>query len=271
MRRRPPQCVLVPVLMLLFAATASNAQAEGSWVDFRQVGRFYVFSEFRIDRLQVVDAFIGSLKEHEADVLSTLDLPRSARPILIELFADRRNYRARVAQLAPDAVRRQAAFIRADSSATSVGRVCVYLHSGVGDDLRHEVTHAILHSSLPFLPLWLDEGLAEYFEVPAKERASGHGHQRSVQRSVRLPLGRISSLERLEEQDKLSSISERDYRDAWAWTHFLLHGPPDCRRLMSEYLKLIEAHEPPGPLSARLRELHPNPRARLTSHFESWK
>jgi hypothetical protein len=32
-------------------------------------------------------------------------------------------------------------------------------------DLRHECTHALLNAALPVVPLWLDEGLAEYFEV----------------------------------------------------------------------------------------------------------
>ena len=33
------------------------------------------------------------------------------------------------------------------------------------EDLRHEATHALLHVAVGDLPLWLDEGLAEYFEV----------------------------------------------------------------------------------------------------------
>ncbi|GIT30210.1 MAG: hypothetical protein Ct9H300mP1_22560 [Planctomycetaceae bacterium] len=37
--------------------------------------------------------------------------------------------------------------------------------TGFPEDLRHEFTHGVLHSSLKRVPLWLDEGLAEYFEV----------------------------------------------------------------------------------------------------------
>ena len=36
----------------------------------------------------------------------------------------------------------------------------------MAEDLRHEVAHGYLHAVVPNLPLWLDEGLAEYFEVP---------------------------------------------------------------------------------------------------------
>ena len=117
----------------------------------------------------------------------------------------------------------------------------------------------------------LDEGLAEYFEVPARERASGNPHQRSVKLSTRLPLGRLSSLERLEKKQRLSAISERDYRDAWAWTHFLVHGTPESPQLLHLYLQAIEEHSPPGPMSVVLRQQYADPAARLTSHFKSWK
>ena len=41
-------------------------------------------------------------------------------------------------------------------------------------DLHHEGTHALLHASLARVPLWLDEGLAKYFEVPPAQRANGN-------------------------------------------------------------------------------------------------
>ena len=36
----------------------------------------------------------------------------------------------------------------------------------VQEDLRHEVVHGYLHAVLRDIPLCLDEGIAEYFEVP---------------------------------------------------------------------------------------------------------
>ena len=37
-------------------------------------------------------------------------------------------------------------------------------------DLRHELTHALLHGVLKDVPLWLDEGLAGFFELPPDAR-----------------------------------------------------------------------------------------------------
>ena len=43
----------------------------------------------------------------------------------------------------------------------------VYTYSSprLEEDLRHEATHALLRGAFGDLPLWLDEGLAEYFET----------------------------------------------------------------------------------------------------------
>ena len=239
--------------------------AQGDWVACRQIGRFHVRSEYRIERFQNVGSFVESLEDHEADIVATLMLTRSQEPILVHLFANRRTYQTSMAKLAPEAVRRQAAFVRGKN----VGRVYVYLHGGIVTDLRHEVTHAILHSTLPFLPLWLDEGLAEYFEVPASKRASGNPHQRGVKLSTRLPFGRLTSLETLEKKRQLSTITERGYRDSWAWTHFLIHGPR--AGLLPRYLGSIEAHTPPEPMSVLMRANYSDPSASLRAHFKSWK
>ena len=62
----------------------------------------------------------------------------------------------------PSVPSRRAFFLETDT------RLAVYAHwsDRVAEDLRHEVAHGYLHSVVPGLPLWLDEGLAEYFEVP---------------------------------------------------------------------------------------------------------
>ena len=49
--------------------------------------------------------------------------------------------------------------------------VYTYFNPQLEVDLRHEATHALLHLAIAELPLWLDEGLAEYFEVPEESAA----------------------------------------------------------------------------------------------------
>ncbi len=66
-------------------------------------------------------------------------------------------------------------------------------------------------------------------------------------------------------------MSINDYRESWAWVHFLLHGPADFERVLPSYLRAIQSGEPPGPLSGLLRRVDANPARRLTSHHKNWK
>ena len=74
-------------------------------------------------------------------------------------------------------------------------------------DLRHECTHALLNAALPVTPLWLDEGLAEYFEVEAGQRAAGHPHQKYVKWNAYL--GQTPSLEDLEQVREVNQMTRR--------------------------------------------------------------
>jgi hypothetical protein len=118
------------------------------------------------------------------------------------------------------------------------------------------------------VPLWLDEGLAEYFEVPAEKREYGNGYTRQVKWSARL--GFVASLDRLEGIGDMKLLGPREYRQAWAWVHFLLHGPADAQAELKAYLNDIERHTPPGHLSKRLAEKLSDADAAFAAHFRSW-
>ena len=118
------------------------------------------------------------------------------------------------------------------------------------------------------VPLWLDEGLAEYFEVAAEQRAAGNPHHEALKWNLRL--GRAPRLSRLESRHDLSEMTAGDYRDAWAWVHFMLHGPPEARDELVRFLADIRASAAPGQLSARLENRLPGVEGRLIEHFRTW-
>ena len=60
-----------------------------------------------------------------------------------------------------------------------------YQSSEMETDLRHETTHAVLHSLLPMVPLWLDEGFAEYFEAKVTDKQLRHPYLQSIARSLK--------------------------------------------------------------------------------------
>lgn len=257
----------IVILCLLSLLTTATGRASDAWVDRQSVGRFQVRSEVPIRQTRTLTEFVRSLPHHESDIAATLSLQPNQKPIVINVFRSRRGYQEFMAQHAPEGRSRRALFIQSETH----GSVYVYLHRDVMTDLRHESTHAILHSTLPFLPLWLDEGLAEYFEVTREQRASGHSHLRRVKLDARLILAWHPDIQRLEAIRDQAGMTNRNYRESWAWVHFLLHGPDETADVLAQYLAGIEAHIPPGPLSTQLREVWPNPERQLTTHLKSWK
>ena len=136
-------------------------------------------------------------------------------------------------------------------------------------DLRHESTHALLHGSLPMVPLWLDEGLAKYFEVPRDQRANGSPYMSTVKENVRL--GQLYKLPVLEQMRDLREMGVTEYRYSWAWVHFLLNGPPEAREELIAYLHDLRDHKDSDRLSARLSRRLPNLDTQIVRHFLQWE
>jgi hypothetical protein len=132
-------------------------------------------------------------------------------------------------------------------------------------DVRHECTHALLHTWLPQVPLWLDEGLAEYFEVARDKRVVQNPHHRAIEAAM--GLGQLPRLEELELLQNFDDMGRPEYRDAWAWVHFMLHGPREAQDELVRYLDELHAGSNPGKLSERLRRRLPDLNRRIAEHF----
>ena len=115
---------------------------------------------------------LDELAAQRGDLTTRLNLPVSDEPIHVYLFETPKRYQAFIAKHHPDFPERRAFFIENDA------RLAVYAQWGerIAEDLRHEVAHGYLHASVPHLPLWLDEGIAEYFEVPRGQRGLNKPH-----------------------------------------------------------------------------------------------
>jgi hypothetical protein len=200
----------------------------------------------------------------QRDLTRTLVVEPARETIELYLFADKTAYRAYLRALMPQAADRRALFVKG----AGPGRVFVYRSPQLAVDVHHECTHALLHASLPMVPLWLDEGLAEYFEVPPGERPFRKDYLDKLKWNIRL--GTLPRLVALEATRELTEMGEADYRHAWAWVHFMLHGPPAARAELLSYLADIRAHTPPGQLSERLERRLPGAERRLVDHLKRW-
>jgi hypothetical protein len=224
-----------------------------------------------LDRLVVSSDF--SLPKHHRllkeltllrrDVCAKLALPHSDEPIYVHLFETPERYREYVGKHFPDLPFRRALFVETDT------RLSVYAHwsDRVAEDLRHEVAHGYLHAVVPGLPLWLDEGLAEYFEVPrgrdglnvphVEELLRDHGDNRWQ-----------PNLARLEYAVSTQDMGQRDYAEAWAWVHWMLETTPSRRRLFQAHLMNIRETGKRASLAQNLAEHEAGDvRAALVQHL----
>ena len=124
----------------------------------------------------------------------------------------------------------------------------------VRTDLRHELTHALLRSVLKEVPLWLDEGLAGYFELPPYQDGVNPQHLDALRRSPFQP-----DLARLEKFTHVAQMEKPEYREAWAWVYLMLRSGPAAKKVLHQYLQALRTDANPGPLLPRLREAVPEP------------
>ena len=236
--------------------------AEGRWPDERTILPFFIHADFSLDgQLGLIQQMAG-LQE---DLSNTLGVQASQEPVHLFLFQSRGTYQNYMQHYFANLPYRRALFIKERGP----GMVFAYRHDEFETDVRHEGTHALLHGALPMVPLWLDEGLAEYFEVPPSQRAYGNDHLAKLKWLARI--GRVPNLERLEEIDSLDGMGQAQYRDAWACVHFMIHGPRAAREELRGYLADVQSHSPPGILSERLRRRIPDLERQLSIHLKTWK
>jgi hypothetical protein len=203
------------------------------------------------------------LSARRVDLSQRLSLPISDEFIHIYLFENAQEFRAFIREHHPDFPDRRAYFVETDT------RLKAYAQWGdhVAEDLRHEVTHGYLHSVVPDIPLWLDEGLAEYFEVPRGHAGLNRSHLELLANRVRQGVWH-PDLARLEALPEDGEMSLGDYAEAWAWVHFLLNTDPAMRDLLSDYLHTLRRRGRAEPLSALLRRTVPEPEQQLITHVE---
>jgi hypothetical protein len=245
-------------LVLALLAAYSPARAENHWPDERQAGQFLCHADFPLAPQQPL---LDELSQLQQDLATKLGAPPQKEAVHFFLFQAKGTYQTYMKQYFPRVPYRRALFIKARGP----GMVFAFQGTDFEIDVRHECTHALLHAWLPQVPLWLDEGLAEYFEVARDKRARQNPHYAVVQAGA--SAGQLPRLEELESLETIDDMGRDEYRDAWAWVHFMLHGPREAQEELTRYLDELHAGSDPGRLSDRLRRRLPDLNRRMAEHF----
>jgi hypothetical protein len=223
------------------------------------VGQLVFHSDFELPRDH---RLIRELILERDDICTTLGIPATDEPIQVYLFRDAERYQEYLVHNFPTVPSRRAFFLETDT------RLTVYAHwsDRVAEDLRHEMAHGYLHAALPNLPLWVDEGLAEYFEVPRGLGGLNQPHVALLSDSVTHDNWQ-PNLRRLESLTDSAQLNQRDYAESWAWVYFMLHSPPERREILTNYLADLRAKGAAEPVSTRLAALNVAPEKFLTKYI----
>jgi hypothetical protein len=207
------------------ASNAGEKEARRIAAQFEQIRAAFrnAFPELRVDAgkpmsvLALADA--DSMKEFLPDFWAAKD---GVRPAGLFLGSFDKNY----------------AVLRLDANGTGENP----FHS-----LYHEYTHAILRVNFRKLPLWLNEGLADYYgNAILEENGIELGRVSRAELGVlqHTPLIPIATLVKVDQGSPLyneNSPASLFYAESWALVHFLLTDPEASKnKLLAKYFKLFE-------------------------------
>lgn len=231
-------------------------------------------SDAPLAKMQNIVEQIATLQH---DLKRYLAIPEANEKIELCIFSSEKSYLDFLEKEFPDApMDRRALYVKKKGP----GIVLVQKTENFEIDLRHEMTHAILHASIPRVPIWLDEGLAKYFEPLPEERAFENPYLSRIRWNTSFTL--VPSLERLEKLRDIGDMDVREYRESWAWVHFMIHYSPETHHLLAGYLQHLSEIPPETgkdanstqnlpKLAPLLRKTLKNPTAAFKQHYKHWK
>lgn len=220
-----------------------------------------VLSDFRLAKDHPLIQDLITLRHQVAE---TLNLPLDREEVVVYLFTTEQDYQQYLEGAYPGLPHRRAYFVGTPRE------LAVYTFWGdrIQEDLRHEYTHGLLHASLKNVPLWIDEGLAEYFEVSGPW--PGTVNVDYAQRlAASLANGWRPDMKRLERLDEFAQMQRIDYQEAWSWAHYMLHSTPEAKQALLSYLADLQTTAHPRPLSDRLEEVDPHVASRFLAYLTS--
>ncbi len=248
--------VAILAVWLPLLVSAQNELPE--WPYEKVVDVFEIHTDFPVPDPTQLDETLLHLR---SDIGQMLGLPDRQSSIHVVLFGSSADYARYMQHYFPKIFERRAIFLQDRGP----GMLFTYWHDEIATDLRHEATHALLHQTAAQWPLWLDEGLAEYFEVARESRYGGCSYLKEVVH--RADRGLVPSLKELEQITDQSAFADSHYRDSWAWIHLLLHRRPDTRQLLTDYMTRAYRKTPQPPLHRQLAEIMDDPYSEFRSHF----
>lgn len=232
---RTAALIVVAIWTATTGAALRNGVAEENATSEIRRGPFIVRADFDLTPLEEELRELDSLLD---EMTRTFRLPKLRENVVVRIFRDETTWRKYWNREFASTPYRRALYDRKNylfDRDGANGRVYLCVNPSFANDLRHECAHAVLGAALGrSVPIWLDEGIAEYFEAPKESRLTNETWRpRTVERLRR---GEFSSLEALEKLSEMNEMTPVKYCDSWAWVCWFLNGPETVRDVLPQYL-----------------------------------
>ncbi|MCF0234951.1 MAG: DUF1570 domain-containing protein [Thermoguttaceae bacterium] len=243
------------------------------------LGRVVCEANFPIESVPGLEAEITRLQR---DLVEYLRIPEANEKIELCLFRDKGSYVDFIGSIFPGApADRPALYVKASGP----GVLMIPRDENMIVNIRHEMTHAYLNAALRNVPIWLDEGLAKYFETPPGERGFSNPYLKDVEKKATVFsfFKTAPSLERLEKLNRVDEMKSREYRESWSWVHFMMHYSKESHRALATYLWSLRPESQAGitakdaeklrkkaPMKTILESRVPDCKKKFIEHFQNW-
>lgn len=196
--------IMLVAAVWISAATAANAQ-ESTAVEFHAMLPS-----------QAMEASRRELERLHTRLQQELGARPLSQPAQIYVYAQVDHFVAAVREIGIEPGGRPAIFLKRNGKSY----IFTYAHGDYRQTLRHEFTHAVLHDSFANFPIWLDEGLAEFYETVS-------GRQPAYERLLATQLRIVwnPSPSRMSQWRKMEDMRMLEYAEAWSWVRLFMQSP----------------------------------------------
>ncbi|MBT6157227.1 MAG: hypothetical protein HOL01_04370 [Planctomycetaceae bacterium] len=216
------------LLLLSVTAVRPAVAQNGSPFQVTHAGRFQFVADYRFTQSKQAGIELESMAQK---LWSELMIPDKRTPVRVYLFSTQKAFSRYVRQHIPT-------LTQADTNRTAMfllrnGTPYIFAvaTSELMLNLRHEFVHVLLNTSHENLPIWLDEGIAEFYETK-----DGRQQEFSQLLSRQNRLFWKPSIGRLERLKTMSQLGIVEYAEGWSWVNLLMQGSTSSRQVIPRYL-----------------------------------
>jgi tetratricopeptide (TPR) repeat protein len=229
--------------LLLFCTVAASA-SEKPWTEIRSP-HFRVLTDASSGDARKVAHEFEQMRNVFATHLTSARL-ESGAPLLIFAVRDEETAKALEPRIWKAGANRAGEFHHGWEKQYAIVRLDSWGREGAKQVVYHEYTHSIEHMNAHWLPLWFDEGTAEFYaytRFEAHRTYVGAPTERinTLRASTPMPVEALIALNQRSPYYLDGAKNQLFYTEAWALVHFLTYGPGmENGKRLGEFLNLLQ-------------------------------